>query len=179
MTRRPRLTAEDEALWAHVKRSIRPLHPEPRKPPSAAQPETPAAIAAPLMPSLPRETPKAPLRPPLVGVDRRTRQKLVRGRAPIDARLDLHGLTQEAAHRRLLGFLGSAQAQGHRVVLVITGKGKAGPGDDYGRERGVLRRLVPQWMALPDLRSIILGFEEAHDAHGGTGAIYVLIRKAR
>jgi DNA-nicking Smr family endonuclease len=73
-------------------------------------------------------------------------------------------------------FLHRAQARGHALVLVITGKGTAAP---HGAERGVLRRAVPLWLALPELRALVIGFEEAAPAHGGAGALYVRIRRSR
>jgi DNA-nicking Smr family endonuclease len=90
---------------------------------------------------------------------------VARGRTEIDGRLDLHGLTLERARTRLAGFLASAQARGAVLVLVITGKS------------GALRREVPHWLALPELRSLVVGFEEAAPGHGGGGALYVRVRK--
>jgi len=113
---------------------------------------------------------------PLAPLGRRERSKLSRGRSEIDARLDLHGMTQSRAHRALLAFLHNAHRDGHTFVLVITGKGKVGGGE---AERGVLRRQVPQWLSLPEFRSLVVGFEEAHIGHGGEGALYVRIRRAR
>ena len=114
--------------------------------------------------------------PPLAPLGRRERSKLSRGRKDIDARLDLHGMTQTKAHRVLLNFLYHAQTDGMSVVLVITGKGRTvGPES----ERGVLRRQVPQWLGLPEFRSFVIGFDEAHIGHGGEGALYVRIRKSR
>jgi DNA-nicking Smr family endonuclease len=112
--------------------------------------------------------------PPLAPLGRRERARLSRGRSEIDARLDLHGMTQTRAHRTLLGFLQRAHHDGLTFVLVITGKG--GVGD---AERGVLRRQVPQWLSLPEFRALVVGFEEAHIGHGGEGALYVRIRRAR
>lgn len=95
-------------------------------------------------------------------------------------------LTQEAAHRRLLGFLRQSQAAGHALVIVITGKGAPKRlreldedpfrPDPYA-SRGVLRRVVPQWLALPEMRPLVIGFEEAAIGHGGAGALYVRIRR--
>jgi DNA-nicking Smr family endonuclease len=112
---------------------------------------------------------------------RRERSMVARGRTPIDGRLDLHGLTQDEAHDRLAGFLARSQALGHKVVLVITGKGRPG-GSFEGLSvpaRGVLRRVVPLWLSLPGFRIYVLGFEEAHLAHGGGGALYVRIRRRK
>jgi DNA-nicking Smr family endonuclease len=100
---------------------------------------------------------------------------LSRGRKEIDARLDLHGMTQTRAHRALFGFLQRAHHDGLTFVLIITGKGKMGSES----ERGVLRRQVPLWLSLPEFRSLVVGFEEAHIGHGGEGALYVRVRKSR
>jgi DNA-nicking Smr family endonuclease len=100
------------------------------------------------------------------------KQRVARGKQAIDARLDLHGLTQAEAHAALLRFLRAAHARDARLVLVITGKGKQGDG-----ERGVLRRQVPQWLGLPEFRTLVVGFEDAHIAHGGEGALYVRVRR--
>ncbi|MBV5266153.1 Smr/MutS family protein [Pinisolibacter aquiterrae] len=116
--------------------------------------------------------------PSLARLDHRTKRRLVRGVIAIDERLDLHGATQEAAHSILRGFLTTARARGARIVLVITGKGKGKGGADP-HDRGVLRRAVPHWLSEPSLREVVLGFEEAHLAHGGAGAIYVRLRRVR
>lgn len=121
-------------------------------------------------------SPAVPAPPSLARLDDRTKRRLVRGSVPIDERLDLHGMTQEAAHSALRHFLVTARARGARIVLVITGKGRGGMAAEV-HERGVLRRSVPHWLADPSLRSIVLGFEEAHLAHGGAGAIYVRLRR--
>jgi DNA-nicking Smr family endonuclease len=117
--------------------------------------------------------------PALATIDRRTKQRLSRGTASVDARLDLHGMTQSAARARLDSFLRSAQARGLGLVLVITGKGREGPDDPYGEVRGVLRRQVPRWLALPELRPYVVGFSEAGPGHGGAGALYVRVRKKK
>ena len=100
------------------------------------------------------------------------RARVARGKEPIDARLDLHGLTQAQAHSALLRFLRNANARDARLVLVITGKGRGG-------ELGVLKRQVPQWLGLPEFRAFVVGFEDAHVSHGGEGALYVRVRRAR
>jgi DNA-nicking Smr family endonuclease len=120
----------------------------------------------------------APPRPPgLAPIDRRLKQKLARGREAIDASIDLHGLTQAEAHAALAHFLRRARADGARLVLVITGKGART--DDFTADRGVLRRQVPLWLRSVELRDYVVGFDSAHVAHGGEGALYVRIRRSR
>jgi DNA-nicking Smr family endonuclease len=109
-------------------------------------------------------------------MDRKLRLQLRRGRQGVDGAIDLHGMTQEVAHRALTAFLERSQAQGARLVLVVTGKGARSPVDG-GTDRGVLNRLVPHWLRLPGLRSLVLGFEEAGPRQGGAGALYVRLRR--
>lgn len=114
--------------------------------------------------------PSAP--PPTVdfsGVDRRSAERLRRGRYPVEARLDLHGLTQAEAHRALAGFVAGARAAGKRCVLVITGHGR--------QSGGVLKAAVPRWLAEPSLRAQVLLLAPAQPPHGGRGALYVLLRR--
>jgi DNA-nicking Smr family endonuclease len=178
--RKRHLTEEEHALWESVARQVKPLRKKPRLKASTAptaepQAARPAASPRPL-PTISAPKPSKPAVPPLAPLGRRERSKLSRGKNEIDARLDLHGMTQTRAHRVLFGFLQRAHHEGHTFVLVITGKGKVGGGE---AERGVLRRQVPQWLSLPEFRSLVVGFEEAHIGHGGEGALYVRIRRAR
>ena len=103
------------------------------------------------------------------GIDRATAQRLKRGRYPVEARLDLHGLTQEAAHRALIDFLGASRAAGRRCILVITGHGRT--------SGGILRHAVPRWLDEPPLRRHILTLAPARPTDGGAAALYVLLRR--
>jgi DNA-nicking Smr family endonuclease len=170
------LSEEDRALWESVAKQTRPLRKKPRA--ARADAGEPVSAAAPPKPHAPAAMVRAPkpAPPPLAPLGRRERSQLSRGRKEIDARLDLHGMTQTRAHRALTGFLQRAHRDGLTFVLVITGKGRTfGPES----ERGVLRRQVPQWLNLPESRTLVVGFEEAHIGHGGEGALYVRIRRAR
>jgi DNA-nicking Smr family endonuclease len=177
------LSEEERALWESVAKQTKPLRKKSRPPkerPIAPDVDVPAiSKPAPLqkgqVPPAKPLRPPAPEPPPLAPLARRERTQLSRGKKQIDARLDLHGMTQTRAHRELSGFLHRAHGAGLSFVLVITGKGKAGA----ETERGVLRRQVPQWLALPEFRSVVVGFEKAHVGHGGEGALYVRIRRAR
>lgn len=173
---RRELTDEERILWNRIASSAVPLRGRARTgPPAPAdEPAAPAAPAAEATPSpassLPGRpvVPRAPASPP--ALDRPTRQKLSRGRLAIEGTVDLHGLTQHEAHRLLLSFLSRAHADGVRHVVVITGKGGTG-------ERGVLRRVVPDWFATPPFRQFVSGFSDAARGHGGQGALYVRIKR--
>ncbi|MCA1299511.1 Smr/MutS family protein [Stappia indica] len=179
-----RLPSPDERkLWAQITAHVTPL-PGRSVRPEPVEPETPEAGEAPAekagRPTSSKtqtalRPPARPAPPPLAPIEPRQRRKLARGTRSIDARIDLHGLTQAEAHVRLRGFLSQAQARGFTLVLVITGKGA---GSMAAEGRGILRRVVPQWLAFPEMRSLVVGFEEAHATHGGGGALYVRLRKA-
>jgi DNA-nicking Smr family endonuclease len=196
VSRRRILSAEERALWRQVTETIEPLERRARRrrkevlaaePPPAdlASPAEPAVAAPTSSPGRAPTTPKkhappaAPPLTPLAPIDRHERRRLARGTRSIDSRIDLHGLRQSEAHQVLRGFLAEAQRRNFSIVLVITGKGAEGPPGLMGEERGVLRRVVPQWLRLPDLRPLVAGFEEAHAGHGGAGALYVRLRRAR
>jgi DNA-nicking Smr family endonuclease len=116
---------------------------------------------------------------PLAPLERRLRQRLARGRDDIEARIDLHGMTQREAYAELLRFLRRAQTDGAKIALVVTGKGRRQDTHDGASERGVLRRQVPLWLSLPEFRPFVVGFDAAHVSHGGEGALYVRLRRAR
>ncbi len=177
------LSEEERALWESVAKQIKPLRKRHRsaKPPTgpleAEAPIAPKPVASPRPPTPPKiHAPPKQKPPPLAPIGRRERSHLSRGRKEIDARLDLHGMTQTRAHHRLFTFLQRAHSDGLTFVLVITGKGKVGGAE---AERGVLRRQVPLWLSLPEFRSLVVGFEEAHIGHGGEGALYVRVRRSR
>jgi len=189
MSRRRQLSDEEHALWSGLVRSITPLRPgkariERKTEPKTALKAESKSVAATAAKALQRavtqqEPPKPPKSLPLAPFDRRLKQRVARGRDAIDARIDLHGMTQQEAHDALLRFLRRAQSDGAKVALVVTGKGTGTGSGDPARERGVLRRQVPLWFSLPEFRLFVGGFEEAHVGHGGHGALYVRLRRAR
>lgn len=173
------LDAEERRLWKQVARSIKPLPgvaidspDEDVAPPSPAGPRLERPTVSP-----PKATPRSTAPPALSPLPRRERQRLARGVAAIDARIDLHGLTQAQAHAALMRFLRHAQNDGAKFALVITGKGARFAAGDG--ERGLLKRQVPMWLRLPEFRDLVVGFESAHAAHGGEGALYVRLRRLR
>lgn len=161
-------------LWSTITRSIAPLKGRKRAEDAAeiapAETRSTARPAASPAATPPRRTTP----PPLAPIDRRTKQRLARGATEIGGRLDLHGLTQAEAHAALARFLHGAQARDVKVVLVITGKG----GSD-GEGRGVLKRQVPMWLEGAELRSLVIGYDNAGIGHGGAGALYVRVRRGR
>ncbi len=190
------LKDEDRALWQHVTRDAKPLakrepppaRPEPPEvppevPPVKSEPETKKEAKPARVP--PRPRPAAPGKPaePAIehgraaGVDRRRAERLRRGRLPVEARLDLHGYTQDQAHSALDHFLGESQARGLRCVLIITGKGTTT--ENALGAGGVLRAQVPRWLNEPVNRARVLAFDYAQPKHGGLGALYVLLRRKK
>lgn len=169
---------DDDRLWRAVTEGVEPLNKK-RRAASKSKPDPPRSrptqAAAPSTSPAPKPKTEPP---PLVmgrgaGVDKRTVQRLKRGQLAIEARLDLHGLTQAEAHARLDRFLAGVQDRGLRSVLVITGKGRA------GQEGGVLRRMVPRWLNTPPNRGRVLTMSQAQPRDGGAGALYLLIKKRR
>lgn len=174
MTRRRGLSPEDAALWAEVARRVRPL--PGRRPPDPPQPAA-IAVTPPPPPGAPPAAPRPSAPPPAIavgvqpaGLDARRWRGLQRGTLRPERRLDLHGMTAARAHEAVRGFLLAAQAEGLRVVCIVTGKGSTPEG-------GVLRRELPHWLNAPELRGLILG--AAHPHRGNAGAVHLLLRRAR
>lgn len=117
--------------------------------------------------------------PPLARLDEKQRRRLSKSRDAIEARLDLHGFRQRDAYNALRAFVFDAVARGDRHVLIITGKGVRAETsrDFFSEERGVLRRLVPQWLSEPEMRAFVAGYTVSHIRHGGEGALYVKLRR--
>ena len=179
MSRRPpALSDEDRILWNVVARTVEPLKgkrpsAEPSTPEPAPDP-VPAISSTPRLPSAaPAQPERLQPRAPSGAIDRVTHVKLAKGRLPLEARVDLHGLTQREAHALLLSFLHRAHAAGARHVLVITGKGSS-----TGSE-GVLRRAVPEWLRTSAFKDLVSAHGDAARGHGGHGAIYIRLRRNR
>jgi DNA-nicking Smr family endonuclease len=167
--RRARLTEADRALWASYVSRIRPL-PGRARPPVAADPVPAGARVAPSRPTAAVRASHAPL-PPLAigahpgGVDSASWNRFRTGRLSPARVLDLHGHTAQRAFHALTTFLRGAQAEGQRCVEVVTGQG------------GVLRRELPQWLNLPELRALILAAAHPHAAN--PGSVRLLLRRLR
>jgi len=202
------LTAEDRTLWKKVTDTVKPragrvvggpsssdealfssaikaLGAGARKTGGKGYIPAKNAVPAPIKKPALVQPPKPALLP-LSHMERRAKSRLARGIEKIDARVDLHGMTQQEAHTALLAFIGRARLSGWKTVLVITGKGApAKEGErvslfELGREApGVLRRKVPQWLSEPQMREFVVGFDKASPKHGGSGALYVRIRRQK
>lgn len=180
MTRRRRCVTPDEArIWRAIVHDVAPLPGreliDEVETDSLTPPASPLPVVAYVPPPPPPPRPKAPL-PDLAhgatpGLDRRSAERMKRGDMVIDGSLDLHGMTQDSAHGALIAFVTRAYDSGRRCLLVITGKGKQGP--------GILRAQVPRWLNQSPLRERVLGFSHARPQHGGEGALYVLIKRKR
>jgi DNA-nicking Smr family endonuclease len=200
--RRERVASRAERdLWQQVMRDATPMRstrrapvdvpePEPEPQPKAgqargtaggnqAQPSNQNVGKAPArpQPTPPIQPSKAPdpgVTPGrLHNVDRRTADRLKRGRLEIEGRIDLHGMTRAAAQDALTNYVISAADRGRRCILVITGKGTFSGGP------GVLKQEVPKWLNMPPLRERIVAVNEAQPKHGGGGALYVLLKRKR
>jgi DNA-nicking Smr family endonuclease len=199
MARRRTLRPEEEEIWSAVTRTARAMHSNARsvlqrkddaretksfpasdpavpvfKPFRLGEKTKPAATHK-LAPTLSESLASAP-----VQMDAKAYGRMTRGKLLPEARIDLHGLTLAQAHPELIQFIVAKHAMGMRLVLVITGKGKAKP--DHGpipSRVGALRHQVPQWLRLPPLGPLVLQVTEAHLRHGGSGAYYVYLRRGR
>jgi DNA-nicking Smr family endonuclease len=178
MSRRRDVSEDEQALWRGFARSVNPLRRRQEADESPPVEEKRSTRAPDKDVRLRAEVPPAKT-PSLAPLTRRLKQRVARGREPIEARIDLHGKTQSQAYAALLRFLERAQADGVKIALVVTGKGESRGDSDGPIERGVLRRQVPIWLALPAFRPLVVGFEHAHGGHGGQGALYVQLRRAR
>jgi len=190
------LSREDRALWEQVARRTRPLpgrapRPVPEPSEDAQRPVSPETPRGPLAPFRvgsraipPPETAGSPMDGAAdratLRMDRKVFARLKGGKLVPQARIDLHGMTLAQAHPALTGFVLRSQSAGHRLVLVITGKGRGSDGDGpIPERRGVLKRQVPHWLRQPPLAAAVLDVTEAHRRHGGEGAFYVYLRRAR
>lgn len=189
MARKRTLTEEERELFETTLVDAHPLKKAPRRPKKHTKPQSvraPSAIAKEETRKKPSALPQTRTLRSTVGIDGNTADRLRRGQVEPQARLDLHGLTERDAHRALVTFLRGARLRKFRLVLVVTGKGgqsvrrRGEDSFDLGLEmsaRGVLRIMTPRWLKEPGLAEIIADVREAHRRHGGSGALYVYLRK--
>ena len=172
----------DFHLWTEVTETLLPLRPRRWMrlppplplPPARPEPKPPTILVMP-----PYQSPQSPGKQAFGVIEPKLRQKLGRGRVPIDGTLDLHGMRQDEAYAALSRYLRARSARGDRTILVITGKGlKKINGDPTTIvERGVLRTMLPIWLNSPDLSPLVAGWDQSAQGHGGEGAWYVRLRR--
>ncbi|MFQ5974174.1 MAG: Smr/MutS family protein [Alphaproteobacteria bacterium] len=167
---------EDSELFRRVLGDVEPIRK--RRDRISTHDAQPVRRETTVLPRTPTDTGSAPRQAELetgagAGVDRRSLERLRRGKLPIEDILDLHGKTYDEARLTLEGFIADASEAGQRCVLVVTGKGSVASGG------GVLRRGLPQWLNRPPCRDRVLAFSPARPEHGGAGACYVLLRRRK
>ena len=167
--------SDERSLWRAAMRDVAPLGkraaPDVDAPAPAPPPPRPKALRAAQRPPGAKKLPDL-AHDAAPGLDRRNAERLRRGELHIEARLDLHGMTQDEAHGALDDFLARSHQAGKRCVLVITGKGGVGRG-------GILRAAVPRWLNEAPNRARLLAFAAAQPKHGGAGALYLLLKRRR
>lgn len=182
------LTPAEAALWARVAQTVQPLHPVRPKAaaaaaivdPAPAQPATrrvKGRVPAPALPPAPPPSPPRPL--DRHGLDGSWERKLAKAQLAPDLTLDLHGHSLDAAHARLDLGLTQAVAMGARLVLVITGKPRPVAAADRGERRGAIRAKLLDWLAAGPHAGRIAAVRPAHQRHGGSGALYVILRRPK
>jgi DNA-nicking Smr family endonuclease len=184
MTGRRFLTEEERALWQQITQHDSRFDDKRRY-----TDPTPSKLAKPKVRTRGYERLQAPQGTDFMplslgdyaGIDHHTAARFRTGEKPIDGLLDLHGMTVDRAHHVLVDFVHQHHARGSRVLLIITGKGmrQCEDGLQGFAPRGVLRTALPEWLATPDLRHLILAVDHAAVKHGGTGAYYVLLKRQR
>tara|TARA_R110000868_G_scaffold45045_1_gene149829 strand:+ start:85286 stop:85858 length:573 start_codon:yes stop_codon:yes gene_type:complete len=187
MARKRALRPEEKAIWKQVAKSVKPISAarlrsldEPEALERKAKTPTPDTLPTPRSQLLSSTKPLE--KQSFIPVDRKSEKRVRRGKLEIEARIDLHGLTQDIALRTLRNFLSMAHREGYRTVLVITGKGlkqRERTVEPWERveEPGVLRRKLPEWLGNPEFSGWVSGYAEAHLKHGGGGAFYVTMRR--
>lgn len=178
MVRKRPLSEEEKKLWKHITRNDKPFRSDTKaqeteeaQPIKVSQPKTviKSPKPKPVIAAAPKPVKDKPVaQGDYAGIDRNTAERFRKGDSPIDARLDLHGMTRENAHRALVVFIRQQVKLESRRLLVITGKGS-----------GILRESLPAWLDSPSLSGAILAFDVAKPKHGGTGAFYILLKRKR
>lgn len=169
---RPALSEADRAEWARYVRLVAPLPGRVRPEPAAGAHGLPHAPAAPrhTRPAARGSATSVVVGAQPAGVDNATWQRFRTGKLASGRTLDLHGRTAHRAYHALEAFLRAAHGDRLRCVEVITGRGA-------GEEGGVLRRELPLWLNLPQLRPMILAASHPHPAN--PGSVRLLLRRVR
>jgi DNA-nicking Smr family endonuclease len=184
------LTTGEQAAWAHLAASVKPL-PGKARPKVARAP--PAAASAPAVPPAAsakpaKPKPKVPVRPPVLappppkgaeqpGLDSHWDRRVKGGRIVPDLTLDLHGHTLDTAYDRIMAGIDQARMMDARVVLVIAGRERPVDPADRMAKRGAIRAKLLDWLAASRHADAISAVRRAHIRHGGEGAIYLILKR--
>ena len=182
------LSGADKALWDKVTDQLSPIEADlvPKLRPTKQIARRPLSER-----TLPLEWQALGVPEPRAHMDRKTKRRIAKGQVDIDGVLDLHGLTKEQAYIKLRRRLDLAVRHHNRCLLVITGKGgkrfsqlnstpaAARTRSDFDQDSGILRNIVPEWLRGADCRPYVQSYTPADAAHGGDGALYVMLRKNR
>jgi DNA-nicking Smr family endonuclease len=201
MARRRGLTADEKALWSRIASTATPIHPKRKPQPDPVEPPPAPPVgprrkpdpeplpltdfrvgATPLRKNTTRidlsPHPGQALREHPVRMDHKTHRRMSQGKLAPEDRIDLHGMTLSVAQPQLIRFILNAHGRGHRLVLIITGKGRdGGPDAPLPVRPGALRHNVPIWLHMAPLNQLVLQVRPAHRRHGGDGAYYVYLRR--
>jgi DNA-nicking Smr family endonuclease len=170
------LRSDEQALWAKVVATVRPLHRQPLAHAQAASSQgKPAPAAKPPLRPFVRPAPREGPRNTLTGLDSSWERRLQRGLVEPDLVVDLHGLSLATAHARIDARLDEALGADARLLLLITGKPPATEG--HAPERGRIRAAVEDWVAASRHAAGIAAVRPAHRRHGGKGALYIVLRR--
>ncbi|MBR1605928.1 MAG: Smr/MutS family protein [Alphaproteobacteria bacterium] len=173
----PEIKDDDSLAWTETLKNVRRL-PQPEEPPSAPiyiEEVTPTISYK----NIPNIYQLSYLHVgDLSNMDGQTARRMKRCEYKIEATLDLHGKTETQAYDNVFNFIKQAYLQNKRCVLIITGKGlNQNADDDIFSEKGKLKERTPVWLNSEQLRPLILGFIHPTQNLGGTGALYILLRK--
>ena len=175
-----RLSADEQALWDKVVASVTPLHPRAARSPLPAASEPVPAVPKPARPApaSAKATPAArPAPTPGETLDGSWDRRLSRGLVQPDATVDLHGHNLATAYDLLDRRLEQGIAAGARLLLLITGKPPSEARKPSGR--GAIRAAVGDWLGASRHAGSIAAVRGAHPRHGGSGALYIVLRRRR
>jgi len=203
--RTPRgLSVGEQAAWAHLAASVKPLPGKKRPSPprngeggqpkvgggaSAAVPKAPPKFVKTAKPAKPPSgAPRVPLHQPAPGgpppragedggLDSHWDRRVKGGRLEPDLTLDLHGHTLDTAYDRIMSALDQARSMGARVVLVVAGRERPVDPADRMVRRGAIRAKLLDWLAASRHADAITAVRRAHIRHGGEGALYLILKR--
>jgi DNA-nicking Smr family endonuclease len=185
------LSVDEQAAWAHLAASVKPLpgkrRPVPPRKEEGDQPKvgggaSKAAIPAPpgkfVKPARPAKKAPSPPPPAISGaLDSHWERRMKGGRLDPDLTLDLHGHTLDTAYDRIMAGLDQARMMDARVVLVIAGRERPVDPADRMERRGAIRAKLLDWLAASRHSQAIAAVRKAHIRHGGEGALYLILKR--